>query len=301
MNVDEILATTSREIFNGLEFGQQRILRILAEKGSLNLKELGKLTSHRRTFTGFDRWGCKKRLEGSFKFSGLVPNNYVLKIRRNKKETRYGLTLKGFLACLSFLKFEEIYLVDRYTKILSRYTSDKNKVGNILNYIKHEIAYLLYFNYIQGINWLKFRFLKQYIEKQRVHDDKGNFNLYFEIDKSLVDEEQRLIFESLQREYGKSYKQATFLSMSYVDPRKVYKSWVKKLETKEKFNRKIREILGLYLYGRFWHGLVDMPKKEMNDAALVGTYLDVEGFDFRPHILRMSKKRLETLFGRKVN
>lgn len=301
MNIDEILATTSKENFHGLEFGQQRILAILAKKESLNLKELGKLTSQGRTITGFDRWGCKKRLEGTFRFSGLVPNDYVLKIRRNKKETRYRLTIKGFLACLSFLKFEEIYLIDRYTKILSKYTNDRNKVENILNYMKYEITYLLYFNYIQGINWLKFRFLKQYIEKQRVHDEKGNFNLYFEIDKSLINKKQRLIFECLQRQYGKSYMQARFFSMSYVAPEKVYNSWLKKLTTKKEFNTKIRETLGLYLYGRFWHELIDSPKKEMSDSALVGNYLEVEDFDFRPHILKMSKKELESVFGHKVN
>ncbi|MGB9003777.1 MAG: hypothetical protein WCC52_08235, partial [Nitrosotalea sp.] len=133
------------------------------------------------------------------------------------------------------------------------------------------------------------------------HDEKGNFNLYFEIDKSLIDKKQRLFFECLQRQYGKSYKQARIFSMSYVDPTKVYRSWVKKLKTKKEFNTKIREILGLCLYGRFWHELIDSPKKEMSDSALVGNYLEVEGFDFRPHILKMSKKELESVFGHKVN
>ena len=294
MYIDQIVSDSSYEIFSDLEIGEQRILKFIGTKGPMNLTELGKLTT-KGTVNGFDRWGCKKRLEGTTLLIGLIPYDYIIKIKINKKETKYGLTLKGLLALLSLVKFEEIYLVDRYTKILSKYTADTDKVQTILNFIKHEIAYLLYFTYIQGINWRKFRFLKKYIEQSRT-DVKANFHLYFEVDDTSLPERDKSSFLKLQREYGKLYRLA-LLYMGYVEPKLVYRSWIQKLKT-NKFNPKIRETLGLWIYGRYWTGFIDFPKKEPKISELVVFYFDVTGFDMRPQFLRLSKEERDALFKR---
>ncbi|MDE2588884.1 MAG: hypothetical protein KGL95_04385, partial [Patescibacteria group bacterium] len=99
MNIDTVLSICSREVFSGLESGEYRILSILAKNGPLNQKEMGILAS--KYASSFDRWGVKKRLNGSLYFIGLIPCDYVQTIKINKKETKYGLTVKGLLVVLS--------------------------------------------------------------------------------------------------------------------------------------------------------------------------------------------------------
>ena len=91
MDIDKIILYSACDLFSDLEIGQQRILKFIGTKGPMNLTELGKLTT-KGTVNGFDRWGCKKRLEGTSWLIGLIPYDYIIKIKINKKETKYGLT-----------------------------------------------------------------------------------------------------------------------------------------------------------------------------------------------------------------
>ena len=299
MDIDTILQDSSKAIFSNLESYHILILIQIARQGPQSATQIEDFGFHHPSIGNFNRWELKRRLEGSHRFMGLIPFDYIQKIKINKKETRYGLTLKGFLACLSLLEFDRIYLIKRYREILMKYSNNDSKtVEAILQYIKNEVAYLLYYNYIQGINWLKFRFLRQYVEKLRI-SYRGNFHLYFEFDRSLLNKTEKSTFEWLERKYGKSYQLARLL-MGWVDPDKVFKIWTKKLKNESIFDPKIKKIISLYLYGRLWHVLIDNPKREMNDSQLVGTYLDLEGFDMRPHILKMSKKDRDTIFRHKI-
>lgn len=297
MDVDKILEESSFEVFGGLEEGQLRILRFIAKNGLLNLRELGQLTS--KYASGFDRWGVRKRLEGTSKFLGLILNDYVTKIRINKKETKYGLTLKGMITCLSFMKFEDIYLISHYKQILMNYSQDDSKVELILSFIKNEIANLLYYNYIQGINWLKFRFLKSYLNHLRDYNT-DSFYLHIEIDLKSLQKTERSTYDWLKKLYGDTYQLAIH-SAGYIDPNKVYRDWIKKLKQESSFNPKIKGTIALFIYLRLWSELIDEHKKEMNVSQLVGAYLDFHRFDYGKSIVHMPKKDLEIIFGRGSN
>ena len=120
MNLDEPLSKLSRKVFSNLKERDYRILKILAIEGQLNQKEIGTRTSKGYTITGFGRWGVKSRLNKTTHSVGLIPNDFVYQIKINKKETRYALTLKGILAVLAKMKFEEIKQVQDYKKFLKK-------------------------------------------------------------------------------------------------------------------------------------------------------------------------------------
>jgi len=290
MNIDMILAKTALEVFMNLESGQRKIIRTIARSGPLNIEEIGKVT--KRYAIGFDRWGVKKRLYGTNQFLSLITNDYVRKIRVNKKETTYGLTLKGLLTSFSMVKFEDVYLIESYTNILRKCTDDSKKVELILNYIKHEIVYLLYYNDIQGLNWLKFRFLKPYIGKQR-STYRANFNLELIINKKLLTKPQRKVFNDLEKSYGDSYELAN-MSTGSVRLERVYRAWVR-TQLKQKFNPKIREVISLFIFTRLWQGFIDLPKIEISNSKLVGTFLDYWGFDYQRAFLALPRREREQL------
>jgi len=109
MNYDKIMTQTVEQIFSNLEEGQIPIIQLIAENGPLNSKQIGKITS--RFTQGFDRWGVKKRIEGSTQFLGLIPHDFLKKKKINLKESRYELTLKGIFASLITTSFEKNYLI----------------------------------------------------------------------------------------------------------------------------------------------------------------------------------------------
>jgi hypothetical protein len=285
LNLDEILQESSSDVFDGLKDGQIKILRFLAKKGPLNLKELGQLTS--KYAIGFDRWGVKDRL----KF--LISYDYVTKIPINKKETKYGLTLKGIMACPSFIKLEDMYLISRYKQILMNYSKDNDKIESILSFIKNEITHLLYYNHVQGINWLKFRFLKTHLLQLRDYNT-DKFYLHIEIDSNSLTNTEKSTFAQLSASHGHAYRLSRHF-VGFIDENKVYREWIKKLKHESTFNPKMRTTIALFLYLRLWSELIDVYKKEMSLSQLVGTYLDFHRFDYRKPIVRMSQEDLEII------
>jgi len=172
ISVDDILQVTSGEVF-GLRNTHYRILRNIAKHGSLSLTELGKMTSAPDyTYHPYKRWGVRSRLDGSNKYLGLIPNQYVYPIPINKKETRYALTLKGLCAILPKMKFEKIFIVKEYKKFLREFTKDENLIKWSMGFIKFEIALILFHNYIKGLNLTKFKQLKKYWEEFKKYDQR---------------------------------------------------------------------------------------------------------------------------------
>lgn len=172
------------------------ILSILAKNGPLNQKEIGILAS--KYASSFDRWGVKKRLNGSLYFLGLIPCDYVQIIKINKKETKYGLTVKGLLAVLYQTRFEDIYLIKRFSEFLKKWTTDSKWIDYTLNYIKYEISYFLFYNHVQGIGWTKFRFLQDYLWKTRL---KGGYPV-LDIDEDIP-KNQKVLLEAIKQQLGK--------------------------------------------------------------------------------------------------
>lgn len=165
MNESDMLKITSQSVFEDLETGEIWILKFLARHGPMNLNELGINAPKGGGIdrTSFDRWGVKKRLTGSKHFTGLIPANYIYEVKLNKKETKYCLTIKGIFASLATTKFENIFQIKQYYNVIKQYCDDKKLIELIMNYIKSEVSFILYFNYLQGANWTNFRTLFEYI------------------------------------------------------------------------------------------------------------------------------------------
>jgi hypothetical protein len=260
MNLDELLKSCSRNVFSNLEEEEYRILKILAKGGFCNLKEIGEKTS---TYcASFGRWGVKKRLYGTSRFIGLIPHNYVSENRINKKETKYGLTTKGVLAILSQIKFNKIFIIQRYLRFLSTYVKKTNEVNFLLDYIKYEIAYVLYYNDLQGLNLTKFHYLNSYLNNLK--------NLRTPITLSAYDSsknQEQNDFEKIKDEYLKKFYAVNLI---YSDISSHDKSWDDLLRiwnndsTLELESQKIR-----YIFTRYWHEflyLFEIPlgKEKMN-------------------------------------
>lgn len=274
--MDNLLSTTSNEIFSHLECGQKRIIEILAKSEPLNLTEIGELTSK---FTiGFDRWGVKDRIYGSDKFHGLIFMDYVYKFKINKKETKYGLTIKGLLAALRTVKFNQLYLIKRYEQFLNNYTNKQDLIQRILLYIKSEIAYLLYCNYIQGINWTKFRFLKSYLQQIGKEREYPNNYLDIRMERNMLLSTQKKIFQSLLQTYSKNHKNTCFI-IGYVDPLNAWNKLMINQKNNPKITAKFLEIIGLTVFVSQWYKYIDsfILKKKVPD--LVNEYLAINGVD----------------------
>lgn len=267
MNIDTVLSICSKDVFSGLEYGENRILSILAKNGPMNQKEIGILAS--KYASSFNRWGVKKRLNGSsFHFFGLIPCNYVQTIQINKKETKYGLTVKGLLAVLSQTKFEDIFLIKRFLEFLKEWTSDPKWIDYTLNYIKYEISYLLFYNYIQGIGWTKFRFLKDYLWKTRLKDGYPVLDIGKDIPK-----DQKVVLETVKQQFGKCILTGDSV-LDYVPPKQVMNQLRRMLEKKEP-NPKIVKNVILFLLEKYWFYYIDLVEMNKPIKEFFSMYIQV--------------------------
>lgn len=201
--IDDIITNSSKAIFSNLyETGELRILRILAERGTLNQKEIGELTNF-GAWISFDRWGVKRRLEGKGTFLGLIPYEFIYGVKRNQKETQYELTLKGLLAILSEKKLEEVYLIKRYKRFLRQLNNDPKILRWAIDFIKSEIALILYHNYLKGFDWTKLMITRRYWHefKQYDHDVIKNFF----IDTTFLDEQNFTHYDIVKDQYLKNF------------------------------------------------------------------------------------------------
>lgn len=177
--LEEIIKQTSEIVFSGLETGDIRILKILGKKGFLSAGEINnELQKKNYTQVTFERWGIKKRMNGSAKFLGLIPNDYVIEIPINKKETKFGLTLKGFLTALGHIDFDKTFFVKRYKKFLNEKTGNPDILNWANEFMKSEIALILLYNKNLGVNWSKFIFLESYWSEFKNYD-QDSISKYF--------------------------------------------------------------------------------------------------------------------------
>ena len=283
MNESDILKKSARSVLGVPEQGELRILLFLAIEGPLNQKELGIRTSKRRAYTGFDRWGVKNRLEGSSKFPGLINYDYVEKVSINKKEIKYRLTLKGFLACLGYLELDQIYLIKKYNELLREYINNK-KIKLILNSIKYESKYLLFSFYLQGINLLSSRYLLKFISEFHFKSEEENFP-FTGIFRDHHTKEDFDLYEKVFHDCITSYKHAQE-TYSYVLPKTAFNEYIKKLK-KKKFNSKIRESIALFLYHKYWTRYLP-SLSQVDDRQLVGTYLFWQQFSVQKALSQLS-------------
>lgn len=199
MELDELLGISSRSVFSGLKSEHYRILKILAKHGTLNQKEIGYFASHNYTISQIQRWTVKKLLEGSYNYLGLISNEFVYVIEKNKKEKQYGLTVKGILAVLTEVKFEDIFAVKEYKKFLNKYNK-KTRIKNwAFELIKLEITLILYYNYLRGLDFTRFKKIRAYLHRFKQYDHE--IIQTFIVDTAFMKEKDRKVYDSIQTNY----------------------------------------------------------------------------------------------------
>lgn len=137
-----------------------RILKYLALHGPMNLNQLSKYT--KKYADSMDRWGVKKRLDGTPKFLGLIPNEYVLEENVNKKrykkqEKRYWLSVKGIIASTAVVPLQKNGYFKHYSWFLSKFLEEENIRPFIERHIEENMKLLVAWHYLNGIQLTKQR------------------------------------------------------------------------------------------------------------------------------------------------
>ncbi|CUR52822.1 protein of unknown function [Nitrosotalea devaniterrae] len=158
-NIDQILGDYSRRLFSGLKDEEYNILKWLAKNGAQSLSEINE----------FRRWSVKRHLYGSKRIFSLIDQEYVRIIVINKRK-KYDLTMKGLLAVLAVTHFEDIHLIQTYRKSLQRKIKKIKLVKWSLDFIKYEIALVMNYNYLQGLDWTRFKFVQWYWDNLKDED-----------------------------------------------------------------------------------------------------------------------------------
>jgi|GEM_PF-7131830 len=209
-NIDIILRDASKGLFSDLDPLHRRILERLAKYGSMSLTELG----HDK------RWDMKLRLDGTRRTVGLIPNGFVdeYKIKKRKK---FVLGFKGLLAVLTTTNFEDINMIKQYRNILKGVINDEQILDWALNFIKYEIALILYYNYLQGLNWTKFKYVLSYWEELKSYD-KNSVETFFAEGYSFGQHDVENYYE-IEKEYLTLFSildhLTFFVKWGYIDER----------------------------------------------------------------------------------
>lgn len=179
-NINLLLNEASKELFRDLDEYHWKILERLATFGAMGLVELGRDL----------RWQMKLRLYGSNRTIGLIPNDFVHEFKISNKKVNYELTTKGLLAVLAIKKFEDVYTAIKYKEFLEIKLEKKDLVNWSFEFIKYEIALILYYNYLQGLNWTKFKNIKPYWTDYKTYSNhvRKNFFMHEFLNKDISEE-----------------------------------------------------------------------------------------------------------------
>lgn len=142
-----------------------RILKYLALHGPMNSSQIARHTT--KYAMSLDRWAVKKRLEGTSRFLGLIPNDYVIeeetgKHRYNKQEKRYWLTIKGIIASAAIVPLEKNSLFEHYVWGIAKKVENKNIEKFANDTIQEFIRLIVAWHYLQGIQLTKQKSSKFY-------------------------------------------------------------------------------------------------------------------------------------------
>lgn len=142
-----------------------KILKHLALHGPLNLTQLSKHTS--KYALGLDRWAVKKRLQGTSRFMGLMPNEYIIeeeteKYRYNKQEKKYWLTVKGIIASTSVVPLQKNVLVNHFCWRIGKGVKNKKISDLAKQAIESFMTLLIAIHFLQGLQLTKQKSSKFY-------------------------------------------------------------------------------------------------------------------------------------------
>jgi hypothetical protein len=151
-DANRLLSRSSQRLYD-LDKESVNILSILARTGTCNYQEIAQVGFHHN----IDRFMVKRRIEGTAKFDGLEPLGFV-KVKRgrrryNKEEQKFSLTLKGFMASLSKVAFEDNYLVKHFYEFITSWSNNDVALASVfVQCMKFDLALFMLQHRISGIN-----------------------------------------------------------------------------------------------------------------------------------------------------
>jgi hypothetical protein len=137
---------------------EKRIMKFLALHGPQNLNQLSKFTT--KYADSLDRWAVKKRLQGSSRFMGLIPYEYVEERitnnhRYGKDEKKYYLTVKGIIAINSVIPLEKNFFFKKYTEFFGNIIKISNAQLFFEEFVEENIRLLIAWHFLNGIQLTK--------------------------------------------------------------------------------------------------------------------------------------------------
>jgi len=164
-DLDKSLKKLSLDFFSEVDKDSLIILQLIAKHGPQNEYQLG-LRGETRNL---NRYSVRRRLIGiDAPGRSLKQTGYVLKAKEKKHKTgkiskEYGITIKGLLASLTGVKFEDSYLA----KNLLHYFQDEYNNDTIaylsLVFVKYSIALFVIWHLLTGLKLTHKLNIKQYL------------------------------------------------------------------------------------------------------------------------------------------
>lgn len=184
-----------------LDKEHQKILQILAHQEDDKGINQTQITSY---FSDLDsihnRKTIKRKLIGTNKKIGLIPNEYIIPKKEQKKrygrdEITFHLTFKGLFGALaSGISLKRIYSYKKFLKGVDHYVTDKKINKIIKKYYELQIQSFLLWHYIYGIqlkNMTMFQtYYSQFDEKELSHIENFGIRVHPNIIKESHDTEK---------------------------------------------------------------------------------------------------------------
>lgn len=182
---------------------EEGILHTVANNGPMVLTNISNKTENYSKWH-CTRWAARRRIEGTPKTLGLIPNEYLIpkeheKRIRGKDGKLFYLSTKGLFAALSTgIKLEQIYLYREFIEFLRKQVSreiinhPKTKhvcsplsVANIFEeYIKNRIYLFLIWHESAGINVARIKTFQHYLIDFYSKVDEEFYSRFYKVDES---------------------------------------------------------------------------------------------------------------------
>jgi hypothetical protein len=185
----------------GLE--EEGILHTVANNGPMVLTNISSITENYEKWH-CTRWAAKRRIEGTPKTLGLIPNEYLIPKEheeriRGKDGRLFYLSTKGLFAALSTgIELEQIYLYREFIEFLrkqvTREITNRPKTKQICNpvliadifeeFIKNRIHLFLIWHESAGINVSRIKTFQHYLMDFYSKVDELFYSKFYKVDES---------------------------------------------------------------------------------------------------------------------
>jgi len=164
-DLDKSLKKLSLDFFSEMDKDSLIILQLIAKHGPQNEYKLG-LKGETRNL---NRYSVRRRLIGiDAPGKSLKQTGYVLKVKEKKHKTgkiskKYGITIKGLLASLTGIRFEDSYLAKNLLHYFQEEYNDYTIAYMSLVFVKYSIALFVIWHLLTGLKLTTKLNTKQYL------------------------------------------------------------------------------------------------------------------------------------------